>query len=73
MKSGRSLPQNTITDVTISKVCEEIRNEGALPILAYIDKKAGALLEMGAKNTPSKIAIFEEVGTAALEIVNVET
>jgi len=66
-------PQNTIADKTIPAICDAIRQEDGLPILAHIDERAGALYEMSERANPTKTAAFEEADVAALEIVNIET
>ncbi|EMA50972.1 AAA family ATPase [Halococcus salifodinae] len=63
---------NTQASESIWEICNRIKDNDGLPILAHIDKKAGADFEFD-RNNPIKEDIFDEQKVAALEITKRET
>lgn len=69
----RDDPEDAISDATIPKICQKVRSEDGLPILAHIDEKAGADYELADRNNPTREEVFDEENVAALEVVSPDT
>jgi PHP family Zn ribbon phosphoesterase/ABC-type lipoprotein export system ATPase subunit len=65
--------QNEIAEKTIPGICEEVRSFDALPILAHIDKEAGAHYELSERENPTRREVFDEERVSALELTSPET
>lgn len=65
-------PEDAQAGQKISNICDVVRRNGGLPILAHIDEKAGADYEIEGDGR-IKQEIFDEERVAAIEVVYPET